>query len=155
MIYYILLFIALLGTDIGAKYMVTSAMQEGQSIALWRDVFHITYVRNSGAAFGIFDNNAFALGIVSVLIMVIILLYLIIQKPKSQLLISALVVIMAGGLGNALDRFRFSYVIDFFDFKLIHFAVFNTADTFVVCGTALIMLYVLFWEGKRKDEAHC
>lgn len=60
-----------------------------------------------------------------------------------------LAAIVGGGIGNLIDRVARGYVVDFIDFRLIHFAIFNVADIFVVVGVILLLIYLLFFESKR------
>ena len=126
-------------------------------------IFHFTLVHNTGAAFGIFGDFTFMLGIiaivVSVLFFVIPFIYLVKfkdKKPKYNLTFFhnfAIAIICAGGLGNAYDRLITKYVIDFIDFDFIDFPVFNIADIGVTCGIVILiaaMLYNIYKERKRN-----
>lgn len=130
-------------------------MAVGDSIPVWDGVLHWTYLRNEGAAFGIFPNQRWLLvGLTSVLIIVGIYL-LAARKIKSPFLIWAACLIVAGGLGNLIDRVFRHYVIDYIEVRLIHFAIFNFADCCVVVGTIMLILYLLFGEWllkKRKNK---
>ena len=77
-------------------------------------------------------------------------LYVLIKKPKSRLLIVSLAMITGGGIGNLIDRISLSYVIDFIDFRIINFPVFNVADIFVSVGAALMCVYIVFFDGKNS-----
>ncbi len=107
--------------------------------------FNLTYTKNTGAAFGILQNSTLILGSLSALVSLLLIIYLARQaKNISPLQRSALTLILAGALGNMIDRFRLGYVIDFIDFYLpsinFDFAVFNVADSCVVIGAGLLML---------------
>lgn len=147
-----LLGVLLYAVDLAAKYLVYSNMTVGDSIPLIPDVFHLTFVHNTGAAFSIFAGNSGALSVVVAALLLGVLSYILIKRPRHPLLLLPLVMILAGGAGNLTDRLRFGYVVDFFDFRLIHFAVFNTADAFVVCGAVLLAVYLLFFDGKTECE---
>ena len=63
--------------------------------------------------------------------------------------------VIGGALGNFIDRMRLGYVIDMFDFRLINFAVFNVADSFIVVGGIMVVIYFLFMDEKlRKAQQH-
>ena len=113
---------------------------EGLPLALG---FHLTYVRNTGAAFGIFQDGTLLLGGLSALVSLGLLIYLILNArtlPKLQLW--GLTLIFSGAVGNMIDRFRLGYVIDFIHFYLpnFDFPVFNVADSCVVIGAGLLII---------------
>lgn len=72
------------------------------------------------------------------------------QKKESKVLLIALAMVIGGAIGNMYDRIVLGYVVDYFDFRVINFAVFNVADVFVVCGSILLGIYLIFIEGKEK-----
>lgn len=144
--YYIFLVAAVLMVflDLITKYLVVNLMSLSQSIPLIDNVFHLTYVRNTGAAFSMLSGQRFFLILLPIIIIVSIIIYVTIKKPKNKLLLLSLSMIVSGGIGNLIDRIRFGYVIDFFDFKIINFPVFNVADIFVTLGATLFILLLLF-----------
>jgi len=117
----------------------------GQVIAgPFAGIFQFTLVRNTGGAWGIFDGSTFVLGIVSVIICVLIMVYMF--KKLSELAMAQIVgfsLIVAGGLGNAISRFFSGYVVDFIEFTFIDFPVFNMADIGVTCGLVLFLISVV------------
>ena len=107
-------------------------------------------VHNTGAAWGMFDESTFALGVMSVLVCVALTVYLFTAGKRAGVMETVgIALIVAGGLGNALDRFTLGYVVDFIDTVFISFPTFNVADIGVTCG------FVLFFAGMlwsmRKD----
>ncbi|MBR6523793.1 MAG: signal peptidase II [Clostridia bacterium] len=130
--------------DILSKYIVTAKMSVGQSIPLWEKVFHLTYVRNTGAAFSMLEGQRIFLIAVPIIVILAVIIYTIVKKPKSKLLMLSFAMIISGGIGNLIDRIRFGYVIDFLDFRLINFPVFNVADIWVTLGAALFVCLLLF-----------
>ena len=130
--------------DFITKYIVTTTMSLNQTIPLLNNIFHLTYVRNTGAAFSMLSGQRLFLILLPFLIIAAIVVYVIIKKPKNKLLLLSLLMIASGGIGNLIDRIRFGYVIDFFDFRLINFPVFNVADIFVTVGAAIFIILLLF-----------
>lgn len=111
---------------------------------LLKDVFHLTYVENKGAAFGILTEHRWVFMVFSVVaIVLIIALFAKYRKNMHPLLLFGLSFTVGGGIGNMIDRSVLGYVIDFFDFRLIDFAVFNVADSFICIGVGLIALDIL------------
>jgi signal peptidase II len=143
---------AILAIDQYTKYLAATTLINYDTIPLIKNVFHLTFVKNRGAAFGILQNQKWFFIIVTIVIMAGIVYYIIKNKPKSKLLMISLSMILGGAVGNLIDRIRYSYVIDFFDFNLINWPVFNVADSFVVVGTILLSYYLLFKYEEKKDE---
>lgn len=122
------------------------------------NVFHLTYVENTGAAFNILDNmQGFLIVVTIIFIILLCYLFLILPKRKRKYILPniALSLMISGAIGNLIDRIRLSYVIDFLDVRLIGFAVFNIADSLVVIGTILLAYSLLknqnmFSRPKRK-----
>ncbi len=81
--------------------------------------------------------------VVSAVSIVALSVYLIRKKPRSRLLCLSLAFVIGGGIGNMIDRVALGYVVDMIDFRLIHFAVFNVADSFVCVGAGMLMLYLI------------
>lgn len=106
--------------------------------------FHLTYVRNTGAAFGIFQEGTLILGILSALVSLMILFHLLRQGAAMPALQRwAFALILAGAIGNMIDRFRLGYVIDFIHFYIpgvFSYPVFNVADICVVVGAGLLII---------------
>lgn len=136
--------------DFAVKLLVRSRMRVFETIPVIQDVFHITYVQNTGAAFSILSGQKWLLLAVTSALVLGILCYVFWKRPKNITLLLALTLIVSGGLGNLIDRALLGFVVDYFDFRLIHFAVFNLADVFVVCGTVLLGIYLIFLEDKEK-----
>ncbi len=108
-------------------------------------VVRFRLVHNTGMAWGLFGDSTFMLGIISLLVCAaIIALFLMYEKvflrPPTLVESAALGLVLAGGVGNAIDRFLQGYVIDFLEFTFIDFPVFNIADIGVTCGFALILI---------------
>ncbi len=135
------------------KIIVDANMMVSQSIPVIQDVLHFTYVQNEGAAFGIFQGQRWILvGVTSVVILAGIYL-LIAKKLKSNFLIWSVALVIAGGVGNLIDRIFRHFVIDYIEVRLINFAVFNFADCCVVVGTIMIVCYLLFGELWARKKA--
>lgn len=144
----------IMGSDQLVKYLIRSNFQEGETLPVIQDVFHITYVRNWGAAFSMFQNQPLVTILIPVVFMVLCAAFLVYGKKKGfdRMEMTAVAMIFAGGTSNLIDRTVIGYVTDMFDFRV--FPVFNVADISVTVGCALLFVYVLFFEGKKgkKDE---
>lgn len=132
-----------------SKYIVYSQMNLQQSIPVINNFFHITYVENPGAAFGILPYQTWFFLVITSLV-VIALSYYIYTLKKDQILLKIAFALQIGGaIGNFIDRFRTGYVIDFIDFK-IWAPVFNIADIAIVVGVGLFALEVILEIVKEK-----
>jgi lipoprotein signal peptidase len=119
-------------------------------------VLRLTSVENTGASFGVFSEHTEALAAVSCISAVILIVVMFFAlKIKSLWFRGALVGIVAGGLGNFIDRVMLGYVRDFVYFELIDFAVFNVADSALTIGTIMLLIYIIFIykEPKKPKEA--
>lgn len=97
-------------------------------------------------------NSRWIFMIVSVIAIAALIFYLVRFKPESRLALISVAMITGGGIGNMIDRLRLGYVVDFIYIKIIDFAVFNIADSFVCVGTALLIVYILFFYREKTEE---
>lgn len=154
-----LIIIAAIFLDQITKWLTVINLDLGESFPLIQDVFHFTYVQNRGAAFGILKDHRWVFLVISSLAIVVMLIMLWKSRKDSRLLCIALSMIIGGGIGNMIDRCILGYVIDFLDFTLINFAVFNVADSFVCVGVGLFILEIILElkkeikDGKNKADA--
>ncbi|MBQ9097785.1 MAG: signal peptidase II [Clostridia bacterium] len=112
-------------------------------------VFHITYARNTGAAFSMFASFPEFTTILTCVLILALIGYIIYSKPKKHLELTAFTLMISGGIGNLVNRLTLGYVVDFFDFRLINFAIFNTADVFICVGAGLFILSTFLFSGKK------
>jgi signal peptidase II len=149
----------LIAIDQLTKLYVHTHFAVSESVAVIQDFFHLTYVRNPGAAFGFLASahpefrETFFLIIPAVAVIVIVsILRKVPDHDKIQIV--ALSSIFGGAIGNYIDRLRFRYVIDFFDFhwkNVWSYPAFNIADMAIVCGIGL--LAIIMWnEGQQKKK---
>lgn len=130
--------------------MIYSNMNLYESIPVIENVFHITYTQNFGAAFSILQNRQNLFIGISLLAVIVIFYIMIKLKKSDKILLYSLSLIAGGAIGNLIDRIRFGYVTDFFDFRI--WPIFNIADISIVCGTVLLAYYVFFIEPKIKKQ---
>ena len=132
-----------------SKGLIVSHLAVGESAPLWENVLHFTYVRNDGAVFGSFSGMPYIFNTVTVLIVLAAAFLLVRNRLPSRWLITAVALILAGGIGNLIDRFRLGYVVDFIDVKCfgdLWVWVFNVADCCVVIGCLILLgYYIIDW----------
>lgn len=133
------------------KLIVRMTMFVGESIPVLGDFFRLTYVQNSGAAFSMFSGERLLLILLPVVVVAGALFYFYKHPGKHWLFYVAWSMIVAGGIGNLIDRAVFGWVTDMLDFSIFP-PVFNIADIGVTVGCALFMLYVLIEERLQKHE---
>ncbi len=143
MILLIAIMVGIIALDQLTKWLAVIYLEPLDSLPLWQDVLHLTYARNEGAAFGIFSNSRWVFMVFSTVAIIGLLVYLIFFRPKSRYVQITLAMIVGGGIGNMIDRILLGYVIDFIDFTLINFAIFNVADSFVTVGAFMLMGYLI------------
>ncbi len=138
--------LVILGTvalDQLTKYLTILYLKPVPTVPLWEGVLHLTYVENTGAAFGMMKDQRWIFMTVSTVAIVGLLVFFFVRKPKSRMECLSLAFIIGGGIGNMIDRCLLGYVVDMIDFRLINFAVFNVADSFVCVGVGLMMLSIV------------
>ncbi len=167
MIYFIISALIVL-LDQASKYFMSMHLSSDKTAELIPGVIRLAYVENTGAAFSFLRDMRWVL--VGVSLVVIVLLVLLLArygskiKPVGRL---ALACVLGGAFGNLIDRALFGYVVDFFEFEFVRFAVFNVADMFITVGGIVFCIYYLFqrddlikefswgqlFTGKRKGKA--
>jgi signal peptidase II len=122
------------------KSWVVHTFKEGQTQPLIPGVFHFTYVTNTGAAFSLFTGKVAWLGWLSLAVSLGLIALALIGPMLNRWEQLGYGFILGGAIGNGIDRFTLHYVIDFLDFRLINFAVFNFADAFINIGIVCLLI---------------
>lgn len=129
-----------------SKWLAVILLEGQPSFFLIPGVLRFTYVENRGAAFGMLADNRWVFLVLSTLTIVCLLGFMIYSKPQSRLERAGLALVLAGGIGNMIDRVLLGYVIDFIDFcafpKLWNW-VFNVADSCICIGVGLLIIYII------------
>ncbi len=144
----IIISMLLILVDILSKELIIRSLSLNESIILIKNFLKITYIKNTGAAFGILSNNILLLIGITVILVAYLTKELV--KSKSNVNIISYVLIISGAFGNLIDRVFRKYVIDFISFTLFgrEMAVFNIADTFITIGIFLLIFNII------KEEIH-
>ena len=133
------------------KYLAANHLKE-QSIPIIEGVFRLQYLENRGAAFGLLQNQQLFFLLVGIITLVLIA-YLYVRIPHTKRFLPlriCMISIVAGAVGNMIDRIRLEYVIDFLYFELIDFPIFNVADIYATVATFGLIILVLFYY-KEED----
>ena len=148
MILYTAVFLVLLAADQILKYWVTQNLDLYESMPLIPGLVELKYIQNTGGGWSILSDYTWLLSLLTSVILVVVLVLLVRGIVRHPLGRWGCVLLLAGGLGNLIDRFRLGYVVDMFNFQFMDFPVFNIADICVVCGMALAAVYYLFFYDK-------
>ncbi|MBR4151891.1 MAG: signal peptidase II [Selenomonadaceae bacterium] len=145
------LFVVVVALDQITKAMVMRSFVPGESIPILQDIFHLTYVLNPGAAFGILSNQRMFLLITGAgLIVATAYFYPLLKKSDGCLRFGA-TAILSGAVANLIDRIQTGCVVDFFDLRV--WPVFNVADIAIVLGMGFMIYAILFrLDDSRKVE---
>ena len=138
-----------------SKYLVRSSMELHETIPLIKNFFHLTYVSNDGMAFGInFPGGIYLFTVASFILTIFLIGYLWHERNGHILLRIGLALIIAGAIGNFIDRLMFKEVVDMFDFIFwgYHWYIFNVADSAVTVGMILYLTYSFFLQPKTQTN---
>ena len=144
------LFVGVVALDQISKALVMRSFVPGESVPILQDIFHLTYVLNPGAAFGILSNQRMFLLITgAALIFVTAYFYPLLKKSDGCLRFGA-IAILSGAVANLIDRIQTGCVVDFFDLRV--WPVFNVADIAIVLGVGFTIYAILFRLDKNSVE---
>lgn len=155
MLYFILI-VALVALDQIVKFLVRTYIPLYGSMPFIPHVMDLTYFQNTGAAFSILKEHTWVLTIISTAVALVIVYALLKRLVRHPFGVATLSVVLAGAVGNLIDRVLFGYVTDMFQTTFMNFAVFNVADICVVCGGIAFCVYFLFFYDKleKKELPH-
>ena len=144
--------VLLTAVDQVSKFLAVANLKPVGNITVIDGFFDLTFVENRGAAFGILNGHRWLFIAITVAVTIAAFFYL--NKMKEcdrvhNILKFSVMLILSGAWGNALDRLFRGYVVDYFEFTFINYPVFNVADIYVVCGTVILAVLLLFF---IKDE---
>lgn len=142
--------LGLVALDQLSKWLVVTHLVPGQSVRVCA-ILDFTYSHNRGVAFGLWSQGGILLPIVAMICIVALLFGGRQYASRSALVMWALALLVGGALGNLFDRIRLGYVVDFIDFRF--WPVFNIADTGIVIGALLLLLYGVFFHDDSRDRA--
>jgi len=146
----------LIGVDQLTKYLVLTHLGDGTIVTVLPDVLQFRFVANTGAAFSMFTGKTWLLSVVTAAILLVAIVLLARGKVPGRLNQAALLLIIAGGAANLIDRIFRHFVVDFIELIFVHFAVFNFADCCVTIGavTLIISLLVDIIRESASEDSH-
>lgn len=151
----IVVFIGVLADQL-TKLWAADALAGGNAITLIPGVIELKYTENTGAAFGMFGQATWVLAVLSAVLSIVLAVIIARYRKKyTRFPMIALSLILAGAIGNMIDRIFAGYVVDFCNFTFMHFAVFNVADALISVGAVLLVLYLLLSARGKKEGEVC
>ncbi len=143
--------VLLIALDQIVKNWAAETLVKGD-ITIIENVLYFKYAENTGVAFSMFSDNRWLLVGVTAIMLVVVLAFFLSGKVTDKLEQFALALMLAGGVGNLIDRISLGYVIDFIDVRIINFAIFNIADMCICIGAGLVVLSVFLSEKRENEE---
>ncbi len=143
--------VVLIAVDQIVKNWAQEVLTKGE-IAVIENVLYFKYTENTGVAFSMFSDNRWLLIGVTSVMLIVVLAFFLSGKVTEKLEQFSLALILAGGVGNLIDRISLGYVIDFIDVRIINFAIFNIADICICVGAFLLCVAVYISDKKEQKE---
>lgn len=140
----VFIIVLLIAIDQAIKLLVLKYLSPIGSYIVIDKLISLTFVKNTGAAFGSFSGYTTALSVVTALVLIVGLIYLLSGRIKQKVIYIPAVMIISGGAANLIDRVFRGFVIDYIEPLFIDFAVFNFADILVTVGAFIIILYLFY-----------
>ena len=147
---YIFIAVVCVLLDQGFKFLAVKYLKGQAAITVIPGLIGLRYAENTGAAFSILSGKVDFLIIITAIALAVVAYFILAKKFDNRIEEICFVLIFAGGVGNLIDRIFQGYVIDYFEFLFMDFAVFNVADVYVCTGIGLYTVYVLYTECFRK-----
>ena len=142
--------VALIALDQWVKFEIVKNIQLGGVKPFIPKILSLTYLRNTGAAFSILENQQWLFAVITLVVIGAAIWYLSKHIKGSVWLLSGLSLIIAGGIGNFIDRMRQGFVVDMFQLDFINFAIFNVADSYLTIGVLVLIVMMLKEEGNAS-----
>ena len=124
--------------------VLASSLVSGGIYTVIPDILQLRYVENTGAAFSLFSGKTELLSVFTAAVLLAGFVLIFTNKIKSKLVLTSVVMLMGGGLGNLIDRVFRHFVVDYIEVLFVDFAVFNFADCFVTVGEFILIGYLLY-----------
>lgn len=133
------------------KYFAEKNLADGKIVSFLPGFVQFRYAQNTGMAFSMFSGARWIFVVITIIVCGGVMWFLFSNRAKNLWVYWSLGVVLAGGVGNLIDRARFGYVVDFIEPTFVNFAVFNIADCAVTCGAAVLVVYLLI-DAFKKDK---
>ena len=152
MVSYLVVSVILVIIDQLTKYFTVQNIDLYEVVEFIPNVVSLTYIRNTGAAFSILEGQMWFFYIVTVVVAAGLIYYMYTEARENKILGFLLSLILAGAIGNFIDRLFLQYVVDMIKLEFIDFAIFNVADSYLTVGVILLLIYTVYDERKTLKE---
>ena len=152
MVSYLVVSVILVIIDQLTKYFTVQNIDLYEVVEFIPNVVSLTYIRNTGAAFSILEGQMWFFYIVTVVVAAGLIYYMYTEARENKILGFLLSLILAGAIGNFIDRLFLQYVVDMIKLEFIDFAIFNVADSYLTVGVILLLIYTFYDERKTLKE---
>ena len=151
LVVYFLISALLVGLDQWSKYLTVQNISLGETKEFIPGFLSLTHLRNTGAAWSLLEGKMIFFYVITVIVSVVII-YLLIKNYKKSIWYSVgLYFVLAGAIGNFIDRVRLGYVVDMLQTDFMNFPIFNVADSTLVVGVICIFIYLILDEKAAKE----
>ena len=140
----------LIGLDQLSKYLTVQEIALGEVVPVIPNVLSLTYIRNSGAAWSILEDQMIFFYVITVVVVGALIYFLHTEGKKSPIASTGIALIMGGAIGNFIDRLHLKYVIDMIRLEFINFPIFNVADMALTIGVIILIGYIVYDELVKK-----
>ena len=152
LVVYFLISALLVGLDQWSKYLTVQNISLGETKEFIPGFLSLTHLRNTGAAWSLLEGKMIFFYVITVIVSVVII-YLLIKNYKKSIWYSVgLSFVLAGAIGNFIDRVRLGYVVDMLQTDFMNFPIFNVADSTLVVGVICIFIYLILDEKAEKKK---
>lgn len=146
---YLVLLVVIVGCDQLLKYWITTNLALQQVQTLIPNLFSLTYLRNDGAAWSILQGKQLFFMLLTPIVILVLGYLLFKARRQHRIYALGLTFMIAGALGNFIDRLRLGYVVDMFQLDFINFPIFNLADSALTVGVILVFVYLIFFADEK------
>lgn len=152
MISYLVVSTILILIDQLTKYLTVQNIALYEVVEVIPNVVSLTYIQNTGAAFSILEGQMWFFYIITTIVVIGLIYYMHTEGRQNKILGFLLSLILAGAIGNFIDRLFLQYVVDMIKLEFIDFAIFNVADSYLTVGVILLLIYTFYDERKTLKE---
>lgn len=152
MSFYLILTTILVVVDQLTKYLTVQTIDLHEVIEIIPNVLSFTYIQNSGAAWSILEGKMWFFYIVTIIVIAFLLYYLYTEAKTDKILGIILSIVLAGTIGNFIDRLVFQYVIDMIKLDFINFPIFNVADILLTVGVGVLIIFTFYEERNTTNK---
>ena len=152
MITYVVVSTILILIDQLTKYLTVQNIALYEVVEVIPNVVSLTYIQNTGAAFSILEGQMWFFYIITTIVVIGLIYYMYTEGRQNKILGFLLSLILAGAIGNFIDRVFLQYVVDMIKLEFTDFAIFNVADSYLTVGVILLLIYTFYDERKTLKE---